>query len=91
MNMIRVWGGGIYEDDVFYDICDELGLCVWQDFMFACSTYPAFDEDFLENVRFEAIDNIKGSAIMPAWPSGVVIMNWNRELLPINGILRGYR
>ncbi|MFI4912211.1 MAG: glycosyl hydrolase 2 galactose-binding domain-containing protein [Sedimentisphaeraceae bacterium JB056] len=59
MNMIRVWGGGIYEDESFYDACDELGICVWQDFMFACSAYPANDEDFVENVREEAIYNIK--------------------------------
>jgi beta-mannosidase len=59
MNMLRVWGGGIYEDDVFYDLCDELGICVWQDFMFACSTYPTFDPAFLENVRLEAEDNIR--------------------------------
>lgn len=58
MNMIRVWGGGIYEDDYFYDLADETGLLVWQDFMFACSMYPG-DKDFLENVRREAIDNIK--------------------------------
>ncbi|MBA7484968.1 Exo-beta-D-glucosaminidase [subsurface metagenome] len=58
MNMLRVWGGGIYEADIFYDFCDELGICVWQDFMFACATYPTFDQVFMENVRTEAEDNI---------------------------------
>lgn len=57
MNMLRVWGGGIYEPDEFYEMCDELGIMVWQDFMFACSMYPG-DEKFLENVRREAIDNV---------------------------------
>jgi beta-mannosidase len=59
MNILRVWGGGIYEADVFYDICDERGICVWQDFMFACAVYPTFDRAFLENVRLEAEDNIR--------------------------------
>lgn len=58
MNMLRVWGGGVYEDDYFYELCDSLGIMVWQDFMFACSMYPA-DSTFLEKVRPEAIDNIK--------------------------------
>ena len=59
MNMLRVWGGGIYEDDTFYDLCDELGICIWHDFMFACAVYPAFDEAFLANVRCEAEDNVR--------------------------------
>ena len=58
MNMVRVWGGGTYEDDYFYDLADERGIMVWQDFMFACSTYPATD-DFLTNVKAEADYNIK--------------------------------
>jgi len=57
MNMLRVWGGGIYENDIFYELCDKNGLLVWQDFMFACSMYPG-NPDFLENVKQEAIDNV---------------------------------
>jgi beta-mannosidase len=58
MNMLRVWGGGIYERDDFYDRCDEMGILVWQDFMFGCSLYPG-DQAFLDNVKHEAIDNVK--------------------------------
>jgi beta-mannosidase len=57
MNMLRIWGGGIYENDIFYDLCDENGIMVWQDFMFACSMYPGNNE-FLDNVSDEAIQNI---------------------------------
>lgn len=58
MNMLRVWGGGIYENDLFYDLCDRYGILVWQDFMFACSLYPA-EGELLENIRQEAIDNVR--------------------------------
>ena len=59
MNMIRVWGGGYYESEDFYDLCDKYGILVWQDFAFCCDAYPFFDKDFLENVRLEVVDNVK--------------------------------
>lgn len=58
MNMLRVWGGGTYEDDRFYDYCDSLGIMIWQDFMFACSLYPT-EGEMVENVRHEAVDNVR--------------------------------
>lgn len=59
MNMIRVWGGGQYEADWFYELCDELGIMVWQDFMFACSHYPAHERGFLDLVRVEARQQLR--------------------------------
>ncbi len=58
MNMVRFWGGAAYENEHIYELCDEKGIMVWQDFMFACSMYPA-DQDYLESVKHEAIYNIK--------------------------------
>ena len=59
MNMLRVWGGGIYEDDAFYEACDEQGICIWQDFIFSCGTYPSFDAEWMANVRAEAQENVR--------------------------------
>tara|TARA_Y100000748_G_scaffold303472_1_gene308712 strand:+ start:661 stop:3150 length:2490 start_codon:yes stop_codon:yes gene_type:complete len=69
MNTLRVWGGGIYESDDFYDLCDEMGILVWQDFMFACSLYPG-DEDFLKSVEKEAkyqVDRLKHHPSIILW------------------------
>ena len=59
MNMLRVWGGGYYESEAFYDLCDQYGILVWQDCAFACMEYPLQDQDFLENVRAEIRDQVR--------------------------------
>ena len=69
MNMVRVWGGGIYESEDFYDLCDELGLLVWQDFMFACTLYPG-DAEFIESSRAEAehqVRRLRHRACLALW------------------------
>jgi beta-mannosidase len=58
-NMLRVWGGGFYEEERFYDLCDRYGILVWQDFIFSCSVYPFNDADFVENIRVEVVENIR--------------------------------
>lgn len=72
--MIRVWGGGIFEEKAFYEACDEIGVLVWQDFMFGCGNYPAYPE-FLENVKREATANVK---LLRHHPS-IVIWAGNNE------------
>jgi beta-mannosidase len=70
MNMIRVWGGGIYEENVFYDLCDEFGLLVWQDFAFGCAGYPTHVPEFMESVDREvedAVRRIRHHACLAIW------------------------
>ncbi|KAG9800870.1 putative beta-mannosidase, partial [Aureobasidium melanogenum] len=57
--MIRIWGGGIWEEDIFYDTCDELGILVWQDFMFGCGNYPAAIKEFRDSVEAECVAQVK--------------------------------
>ncbi|MFJ9928060.1 glycoside hydrolase family 2 protein [Streptomyces misionensis] len=76
VDLVRIWGGGIYEDDAFYDACDELGLMVWQDFLFACAAYPE-EQPLRGEVEAEARDNVV--RLMPH-PS-LVLWNGNNENL----------
>lgn len=75
-NLIRIWGGGVFEDDEFYRACDEKGMLVWQDFLFACAAYPEDDETVAE-IRAEASDNV--TRLMPH-PS-LALWNGNNENL----------
>jgi beta-mannosidase len=58
-NMLRVWGGGFYEEERFYNLCDRYGILVWQDFIFSCSIYPLDNPEFTKNVRLEVVENIR--------------------------------
>ena len=74
-NMVRIWGGGYYPDEAFYEACDELGIMVWQDFMFACAMYPG-DPEFMQNVREEVAYQIPRIAAH----ASLVIFNGNNEV-----------
>ncbi|OWA25217.1 glycoside hydrolase family 2 protein [Streptomyces sp. CS057] len=76
VDLVRIWGGGIYEDEAFYDVCDELGLMVWQDFLFACAAYPE-EQPLRGEIEAEARDNVV--RLMPH-PS-LVLWNGNNENL----------
>ncbi|XP_066430061.1 beta-mannosidase isoform X2 [Eleutherodactylus coqui] len=74
MNTLRVWGGGIYESEEFYNLCDDLGIMVWQDFMFACSLYPS-DDWFLDTVREEVVHQIRRLKSHPC----IIVWSGNNE------------
>ena len=74
-NMVRVWGGGYYPDEIFFETCDKLGIMVWEDFMFACAMYPG-DERFLQNVREEFEYQVPRITAHPS----VVLFNGNNEV-----------
>lgn len=84
MNMIRIWGGGRYEADWFYDLCDQLGLMVWQDFMFACNIFPS-DPAYLAEVRAEVSENVarlQHHACLALWCGDnelIGALNWFEE------------
>ncbi|XP_042325084.1 beta-mannosidase isoform X2 [Sceloporus undulatus] len=74
MNTLRVWGGGIYEQDKFYDICDELGIMIWQDFMFACALYPT-DQSYIDSVKAEITHQMKRLKSHPS----IIVWSGNNE------------
>ena len=95
MNMLRVWGGGYYESDEMYSLCDKVGILLWQDFAYACQPYPFFDEEFLENVKRETAYNVKRlchhaclaiwcgnneiEALSAAWPLSKKYIEWTEK------------
>lgn len=90
MNCMRLWGGGIYESEDFYDLCDELGLLVWHDFMFACTLYPG-DAAFLASVRAEAdyqIKRIRHHACLALWCGNNELFQINEKALLENSAYR---
>lgn len=96
MNMLRAWGGGYYPEDHFYNLCDRYGLLVWQDFIFACGIYPD-TPDFFENVRQEAIENVRRLRHHPSlalWcgnnemEEGWVDWQWDDPTDPVNRRLK---
>jgi len=91
-NTVRVWGGGVYEDEAFYDLCDELGLLVWQDFMFACTLYPG-DAAFVRSVAEEAAAQVRRlhhRACLALWCGNNEVAQLHRVALERPALRRGY-
>lgn len=87
MNMLRVWGGGIYEHEAFHDLCDELGLLVWQDFLFACALYPG-DRAFLDSCRAEAsqqVERLRHRASLALWSGNNEIEQLHKDIAATPG------
>ena len=92
MNMIRVWGGGIYEPDIFYELCDEMGILVWQDFMYACALYPG-DSSFMHNAEVEAreqVSRLRNHPSLAIWCGNNEVKNgwedwgWQKQYKPMH-------
>ncbi|MCM1545013.1 MAG: glycoside hydrolase family 2 protein, partial [Ruminococcus sp.] len=86
MNMIRIWGGGYYESDLMYDLCDRYGILLWQDFPFACQAYPFFDEEFLQNAESDIAYNVKRLR----HHASLAIWNGNNEIESMSITWRNY-
>jgi beta-mannosidase len=82
MNMLRIWGGGIYEHDVFYELCDELGILLWHDFMFACIDYPSEDPALRREVELEATYQVRRLRNHPS----MALWCGNNEVQMIHGM-----
>jgi beta-mannosidase len=96
-NMLRVWGGGFYEEEGFYDLCDRYGILVWQEFVFSCSIYPLDDPGFLDNVRMEVIENVRRlrhRASLALWCGNNEMewgwVDWNWKAPELQGLKAAY-
>lgn len=74
-NMLRIWGGGQFEYDIFYEKCDQAGILIWHDLMFACAMYPG-SEDIFQNIKNQMIDNLKRLRNHPS----IGLWNGNNEV-----------
>ena len=93
-NMVRIWGGGIYEDTAFYECCDELGILVWQDFMYACAAYPVDDPAWLTNVENEtahAVKRLRNHTCLALWCGNNELEMMAKRMLDPDGDPPGMR